>query len=394
MTDHKVPSITCIPHDMSPENKAAWLVAPCADPLEVKPAPYTPPLPNEMVVKNGAVSINALDWAKQFCGDKKWKYLPHPFILGADIAGEVVEVGSEVTRFKVGDRVVAHTLAFYDYGHGCKPSEGAFQLYVIAREHMASPIPDSMSFEQASVLPLSCSAAASALFMKGDRALGLEYPTVPAAPPNGQVVIITGGATSVSSNAIQLARFAGYEVVTTCSPYNNEYVKRLGASLVFDYNSPTIETDMVNALKGKKVAGAFAVGTGSTEVCMRVLGQLGGDCRKMVVKASFPWPRTLPSNDEKFDKYLKWVDEWNVSIEALEKETGVTTGYLEGAELARNEVAKVLYEDFLPKALGDGGFIAAPEAHIIGEGLQLIQEGMNIRKAGVKTKKIVVSLKS
>ena len=375
---------------MSPSNEAAWLVAPCTKLVEVKPAAYTPPGPKQIVVKNGAVAINPMDWAKQHIGDKKWEWITYPFILGEDIAGEVVEVGSEVTRFKVGDRIIAHAVGFYAYGN--RAAEGGFQLYTIAREHMASPIPDSMPFEKACVIPMACSAASCALFQKGY--LALDYPTVPPAPQNGQFVVITGGSTAVGSNAIQLARFGGYDVVTTCSQRNFDHAKRLGASLVFDYNSPTHEADMAAALKGKKVAGAFAIGPGSVELCVRVLGQLGGECRKFVVKASFPWPKEEPKDDDEYWAYMKWVDEWNKGISAMAEEGGVETKYVEGAELGRNEVSKVVYEDFLPRALGEGLYIAAPEPQVVGKGLEHIQEALDIHKKGVSAKKIVVTLGS
>ena len=373
---------------MSPSNEAAWQVEQCKPPLVVKPAPYTHPDPKQMVIKNSAVAINPLDWAKQHVGDKKWEWIEHPFILGQDIAGEVVEIGSEISRFKVGDRIIAHAVGFYLYGN--RAAEGGFQLYTIVREHMASPVPDSMSFEKACVIPMACSAASCALFQKPF--LALDYPTAPPAAKNGQFVAITGGSTAVGSNAIQLARAAGYEVATTCSRHNFDHAKRLGASFVFDYSSPTCEADMAEALKGKKVAGAFAIGPGSVEICVRVLGQLGDECRKFVVKASFPWPKDEPKNDEEYWEYMKWVDGWNQSVSKMAEEAGVETKYVEGAELGRNEVSKVVYEDFLPQALATGLYIAAPEPLIVGKGLKYIQEALELQKKGVSAKKVVVLL--
>lgn len=369
-------------------NEAAWQVEPCTKPLEVRSAPYTKPGPKQLVVKNAAVAINPLDWAKQHVGDKKWEWITHPFVLGEDIAGEVVEIGSEVTRFKVGDRVIAHAVGFYAYGN--RAAEGGFQLYTIAREHMAAPIPDSLPFEKACVIPMCCSAASCALYQKGY--LALDYPKAPRAPLNGTYVIITGGSSAVGSNAIQLARASGYEVVTTCSPHNFQHARNLGATLTFDYKSPTHEADMAAALQGRKVAGAFAIGPNSVELCIRVLGKLGDNCRKFVVKASFPWPKEDPKNDDEYWNYMKWVDTWNQSIDDLAKENGVETKYVEGAELGRNEVSKVVYEDFLPDALRSGLYIAAPDPEVVGKGLKYIQHALDVQKKGVSAKKIVVTL--
>jgi NADPH:quinone reductase-like Zn-dependent oxidoreductase len=57
-----------------------------------------------IVVRNHAVAINPIDWIKEVAGDAVFNWIKYPFILGCDSAGEVVEVGSAVTRFKVGDR--------------------------------------------------------------------------------------------------------------------------------------------------------------------------------------------------------------------------------------------------------------------------------------------------
>jgi hypothetical protein len=343
-----------------------------------------------MVVKNAAVAINPMDWAKQFVGDKKWEWIKHPWILGEDVACEVVEIGDEVTRFKVGDRVIAHALGFYAYAN--RVEECGFQRYTIVREYMASPIPDFLSFERACVIPMACSAASCALDQK--TFLGLQYPTFPPAPSNEEFVLITGGSSSVGSNAIQLARTSGYGVVTTSSPVNFDRNRDLGALYVFDYNSSTLQEDIVAVLKGKRVAGAFAIGPGSVELCIHVLGQLGEGCRRLVAKASFPWPNEDPKNDDEYWAYMKWVDDWNETISEMAAIFGVETKFVEGAELGRNEVGKVIYEDFLPRALAAGSYIASPNPQVVGSGLECIQQALDVHKQGVSARKIVVALEN
>lgn len=93
-----------------PPNRAAWLVADKANPLEVREAKYTRPGANEIVVKNAAVAINPIDWLKQEMGSLVFSWIKCPFVLGMDVAGEVVEIGNAVTRFKVGDRVIGHAV--------------------------------------------------------------------------------------------------------------------------------------------------------------------------------------------------------------------------------------------------------------------------------------------
>ncbi|TVY87702.1 Dehydrogenase, partial [Lachnellula willkommii] len=190
-----------------PSNTAAWLTKVGAIPLDVKPAPYTPPTEHQIVIKNKAVAINPADWAIQKKGDMLFPWLAYPYIGGSDVAGEVAEIGSGVTRFKVGDRVFGLAL--------CLSGEGAFQEYTVLRDHMTCHVPAGLSYETASVIPLGLATAASGLFQKG--LLGLQHPSVPP-KPTGKTLLIWGGSTSVGCNAIQLAVAAGYEVITTASP--------------------------------------------------------------------------------------------------------------------------------------------------------------------------------
>jgi NADPH:quinone reductase-like Zn-dependent oxidoreductase len=84
-------------------NEAAWIKAPKTL-LSVGPAPESKAGPDEVVIKTAFVAINPVDWKIQTYASPGQKY---PDILGRDIAGEVVEVGEGVTKFKVGQRVIA-----------------------------------------------------------------------------------------------------------------------------------------------------------------------------------------------------------------------------------------------------------------------------------------------
>lgn len=201
-------------------NQAAWLTDKAAYPVEVKSAPYTPPGENKIVVRNSAIAINPIDWVLQsVMGNLIFAWLKYPAILGWDLAGEVVEVGKDVTRFQVGDRVLGLAVSSDKRSDGS--SEGAFQEYTIVRDNLASPIPDSLYYEKACVLPLGLSTAACGLFQNDF--LALQYPTVSTtriSNSTGETLLVWGGSSSVGSNAIQLATAAGYEVMTTASPKN------------------------------------------------------------------------------------------------------------------------------------------------------------------------------
>ena len=173
-------------------NAAAFLTAAKVVPLEVKPAPVWTAGENEILVKNHVVAINPVDGNLQYMAFFPLKY---PTILGQDVAGQVVAIGPNVTRFKPGDRVVGHAVGMATGRH----EDGGFQSYTILQTNMSSPIPATMSYERAAVLPLGLSTAASGLFRKDF--LSLQLPTEPAQKATGKTVLVWGGASSVGSNA-------------------------------------------------------------------------------------------------------------------------------------------------------------------------------------------------
>lgn len=340
-----------------PSNTAAWLGSEKANILEIKSAPYVSPRDNEIVIKNGAVAINPVDWMIQDMGRALFPWIKYPVILGKDVAGEVVEVGSAVSRFGIGDRVLGHPVGLRTN----RPSDGAFQTFTVLLAHMASHIPASLSYERATVLPLGVSTAACGLFQKDH--LALQYPSL-TPKPTGKTLLVWGGATSVGCNAIQLAVAAGYEVITTASPKNFDYVKKLGASQVFDYHSQTIVEELIDAFKGKAIAGALSIARGSAEACVEVVDKSEGD---KFVSMALPIPEKLPE--------------------------GVGAKPIFATDLKDNhEVSHVVFEDFLPKALAEGKYIAAPDPEVVGKGLEYIQVGFELQKKGISARKVVVSL--
>ncbi|KAG0646231.1 dehydrogenase [Hyphodiscus hymeniophilus] len=367
-----------------PENTAAWLMAEKANPLVVKSSTYTAAGPNEIVVRTAAVAINPLDWMKQDTGSFVCPWVKYPFVMGSDIAGEVVEVGRGVTRFKVGDRVMGHSVGMDEKQN--RSAEGSFQTFTILLAHMASPIPASMSYESACVIPLGASTAACGLFQEDQ--LNLQYPSV-TSKPTGETVIIWGGATSVGLNAIQLAKAAGYEVITTASPKNFELVKHLGATKVFDYRSKTVVADIIRALDQKKVAGALTMGRGAAEACRDILKHCHG--KKFIAMATYPSLATPPTSLVLLRTILNFIS-WNISHWVTCKARGIGSKFIFGTTLAHNGVGKALYENYFPQALADNLFTPSPEPQVIGHGLKFIQPAMDLQKEGVSAKKVVVTL--
>jgi len=135
--------------------------------------------------------------------------VPKNPVPGLDLAGTVAAVGAAVTRFAAGDRV---------FGVG----KGPFAEFATARESQLASIPANISFEQASVVPVSGCTALQAL-----RAAG------PIAP--GQKVLILGASGGVGGYAVQLAKAAGAVVTGVCSRTKMDLVRALGADHVIDY---------------------------------------------------------------------------------------------------------------------------------------------------------------
>lgn len=193
----------------------------------------------------------------------------YPWIFGVDVAGEIYQLGSEVTRFKIGQRVIGHCDSILT---NLKTHAG-FQTYTICREILVAEIPDGLPLANAAVLPLSVSTAASALFISQGLALPSLEPK-----SNGETVILWGGSSSCGSSAIQLAVAAGYKVVTTASSTNAEYVKSLGATFALDYKSPNIVDDVVKIFEKEKFGGIVdCISFDDTQLlCAEILSRLGG----------------------------------------------------------------------------------------------------------------------
>ncbi|OQV07102.1 Alcohol dehydrogenase GroES-like domain-containing protein [Cladophialophora immunda] len=369
-----------------PSNRSAYLMSAKARPLEVKSAPYTRPGKSEIVIKNRAVAINPLDHMKQSLGNLLFDWVKYPAILGSDVAGEVVEVGKDVAaRFKVGDRVVGHAIGMakkHNFASHC-----GFQEYTVLLAHMASHIPDTLSYEDAAVIPLGLSTAACGLFQIDQ--LAMQLPAVPAAKPTGKTLLVWGGSTSVGFNVIQLAVAAGYEVIATASPRNFDLVKHLGAVDVFDYKSPTVVADIRTAFKGRTTAGALSIGQGAAEKCLDILASCKGN--KFLAMASYPVPQTPPERfvvpQIAFHYITSLIYLW---IKA--KRHGIRSSFIVGDTLVDNEVGPAMYEHFVPQALAEGSFVAAPDSEVVGHGLESIQHAMDLHKKGVSAKKIVVML--
>ncbi|MDX1803236.1 MAG: NAD(P)-dependent alcohol dehydrogenase [Alcanivorax sp.] len=167
---------------------------------------------NEVVVKIMASSLNPHDW-KYYNSLKAMTKIPLfscDFKLGHDLAGVVVEVGSNVETYKPGDEV---------YSMALKP--GAFSEYAAIDQRMVSKKPRKLSFVEAGAIPMIALTA-------------LQFYKM-AHLKSGEHVLVNGGSGGVGHVAIQIAKAKGAHVTTVCSSRNTELVKSLGADSVIDY---------------------------------------------------------------------------------------------------------------------------------------------------------------
>ena len=166
-------------------------------------------------VSIGDVKMRGLDipgyqkiLARLFLGIRK----PKKDILGMEIAGEVIEVGADVTNFKVGDKVFAST--FWE-GLG-----GYAEFKCMMEDGMISVIPPSISYEQA--VPVLGGGVTAAKVLKK------------ANIQPGQKILIYGASGNVGTYAVQIAKHLKAECTGVCSTRNLELVKGLGADIVID----------------------------------------------------------------------------------------------------------------------------------------------------------------
>lgn len=189
------------------------------DELQYQEVEKPTPQDNEVLVKVQAVSLNSADWRLLTANPFLVRLMaggllkPAHTILGADIAGRVEAVGSQITQFQPGDEV-------YGDLSGC--GLGGLAEYVCARETALALKPANLTFEQAAAVPM---AAVTAL--QGLRDKGQIQP--------GQKVLINGASGGVGTFAVQLARWFGAEVTAVCSTRNVDQARALGADHVIDY---------------------------------------------------------------------------------------------------------------------------------------------------------------
>ncbi|EED21397.1 alcohol dehydrogenase, putative [Talaromyces stipitatus ATCC 10500] len=150
----------------------------------------------EVLIKVHAASVNPIDVKMAGGATKMMTSFEFPYKLGYDCAGTVTEVGSGVTRFKVGDEV---------YVRLPESTRGSWSEYAKAPEEVISLRPKNVTFDEAASLPLTALTAYQSLKRAGDL--------------SGKTVFVPAGLSGTGAYCCQLAKnvFKAGKVITTVS---------------------------------------------------------------------------------------------------------------------------------------------------------------------------------
>ncbi len=201
---------------------------------------------DELLIKVHAASLNPVDYKIIYTRIPFYRWHVFPNLgIGKDFAGEIVQVGNMVTKYRIGDNVFGFS------------TMGTFQEYTIAKEKWIQLIPDRVKFEQAASLPLvGCTSFQALTYFyrndsKDNNNIYTEYGFDP--DLSGKNILVIGASGGCGILGIQIAKFLnGNEVYGVCSLDNVDIIKNLGVCEdVFAYDSPEFEQSLENVLKSE-----------------------------------------------------------------------------------------------------------------------------------------------
>ena len=211
--------------------------------LELADVPAPKPKDDEVLIQVHATTVNPVDWLIRDGAAKSYVKITFPSILGCDLAGKVVAIGSRVKRFAVGNEVFA-----------MMPQDwGAHAELVAIAENLVVGKPEKLTMAEAASL---CTAGLTAL--NGLRKRGQVIA--------GDHVLINGASSAVGMAAVQIAKAFGADVTAVCSAASFDLVNGLGADRLIDYKTADFTA------QDEKYDVVFdCVGTKPHGMCKRVL---------------------------------------------------------------------------------------------------------------------------
>ena len=190
-----------------------------------RPVPL--PAPDEILVKVAAAGVNRADVMQ-----RSGKYPPPPGasdLLGLEISGTVVCVGSNVSNWIVGDKVCGLV------------SGGGYAQYCKVPATQCLPIPEGLDLIDSAALPEACCTVWTNVFERGK----LDA---------GETFLVHGGSSGIGTTAIQLARLAGARVFTTAGSLDKcKACEQLGAGFAINYRKEDFASVIQNETNGRGV---------------------------------------------------------------------------------------------------------------------------------------------
>ena len=345
----------------SAQHFAAILPSKAAGTFEIKQRPTPTPGPHELLIEVKSIALNPVDYYQR---DKGFPPLNHyPTVLGSDVGGTVVSAGDSVPSDapKPGTRVAAFATCFYTKG---LPDYGAFQTRVLVPAANVVPLPSKMSFTEATLLPMAVATTWAAWYV-----IGLPRDTAYTAKDK-KGMLVWGGASSIGSAGVQIAKSMGFSVYVTASEKHHEYLKSLGASKVFDYKSENVVENIVKAAKADGVtiqSGYDAVG--QVKPCLDILKEFKGEGTAKLATA-------LPPSED------------TAKVDGVE----VTFISPPEADKERTEHFHFVFGVWLKEKLEKGQYVPSPKVKVVEGGLESINKGLDELKKGVSGVKLVLEL--
>ncbi|KAF7958696.1 hypothetical protein EAE96_002230 [Botrytis aclada] len=219
-----------------PKTQTAVFVKEIGKPLVIGPRDVPIPKPHHILIKVQSTMLLPHD---TYGRDKGLFFGEHlPFIIGHNIAGTVVSVGSAVESVNVGDDV---------FGLGSPvspvPDESGLQQYALLDAECSAKIPTGYDFDQMASIPVNATTSAAAIF--NEKGFGFPMPGSKKAEdwdPKSETILVIGGGSNVGKIAIQYGKLLGLgKILTVASASNTSALKELGATHVIDRHQTSSE---------------------------------------------------------------------------------------------------------------------------------------------------------
>ncbi|KAJ5973880.1 hypothetical protein N7481_011090 [Penicillium waksmanii] len=355
--------------------------------LQLRPTPK--PGPNDLLIAVKSVALNPADAIMRDQG----LFIPtstYPTVIGFDMAGLVLEVGVNVPpSFKPNTRIAAYSASVWK---ACDPDYGPFQEFCLVPWQHGVALPDTMSWNRGSTLPVSVQVPLCAWDMMGIPRLGMGMgmgelsqtdDSAPITAQKTEALLIWGASSSVGTMGVQTARILRDDstssfgaVYATAGAVNLDYVSSLGADRVFDYKDAQVVDAIISAAERDGLVIRFCfLATGLLGPCQAVLKAFrrgGGITMTTLSKIASAPP--VPQDAE----VVNGVETIFLMPSMVEEESLEQFRYWIGTWLREN--------------LAKGGVKPSPEPSVVGKGLGAINAGLDKLRQGVSCTKLVVEI--